>query len=264
VLQTHVSYVLLVPGLSAVGFAGVLLWAWRDGRAARARAPVATGSEAEAPSEAGRDESANGSAVAGPAPLDTASVWRWIVVAVAAALLCWTPPIAQQLTGNPGNITALIDAARCSLDAGDAAAALIAVEEAKIITTTFALAATTKLFELAGTRFTLEEYGLDRHWRNARTHSLHGGVRWKYHAVGNHLLNGVLPDPWSYGHRYRPAPDRNSSPSLSFHPAPIAPREKPFARPRQRGCGTFEITRRASCASSRGRSQCTFVPMARL
>jgi alkylation response protein AidB-like acyl-CoA dehydrogenase len=34
---------------------------------------------------------------------------------------------------------------------------------------------------------------LDRHWRNARTHTVHDPVRWKYHAVGNYWLNGVPP-----------------------------------------------------------------------
>ena len=39
----------------------------------------------------------------------------------------------------------------------------------------------------------LAEDNLDRHWRNVRTHSLHDPVRWKYHAVGNHSLNGINP-----------------------------------------------------------------------
>jgi len=34
---------------------------------------------------------------------------------------------------------------------------------------------------------------LDRHWRNARTHTLHDPVRWKYHAIGNYYLNHILP-----------------------------------------------------------------------
>ncbi|EYT32511.1 acyl-CoA dehydrogenase, central region domain protein [Acinetobacter baumannii 110912] len=28
---------------------------------------------------------------------------------------------------------------------------------------------------------------------NARTHTLHDPVRWKYHIVGNYYLNGVQP-----------------------------------------------------------------------
>lgn len=78
------------------------------------------------------------------------------------------------------------------------AAASIAVAEAKVLTTEIAIQATNKLFELAGTRATLEEYNLDRHWRNARTHTLHDPVRWKFHAIGNYYLNDVKPPrhPW--------------------------------------------------------------------
>jgi alkylation response protein AidB-like acyl-CoA dehydrogenase len=52
---------------------------------------------------------------------------------------------------------------------------------------------------LAGTQSTLEKYALDRLWRNARTHTLHDPVRWKYHAIGNFYLNEVLPPrhPWN-------------------------------------------------------------------
>ncbi len=73
------------------------------------------------------------------------------------------------------------------------ARASIAVAEAKILTTEIALTATNKLFELAGTKSTLSEYQLDRHWRNARTHTLHDPVRWKYQAVGNYYLNAATP-----------------------------------------------------------------------
>lgn len=67
------------------------------------------------------------------------------------------------------------------------------VAEAKALTTEIAILATNKLHELGGTRSTLGQYNLDRHWRNARTHTLHDPVRWKYFHVGNHLLNGVAP-----------------------------------------------------------------------
>ena len=95
---------------------------------------------------------------------------------------------------------ALLDRAGLALDAAVAepnaesvAAAQLAVAEAKVLTTEIALAASNKLFELAGTRATLAENNLDRHWRNARTHTLHDPVRWKYAIVGNHRLNGVNP-----------------------------------------------------------------------
>ncbi len=77
----------------------------------------------------------------------------------------------------------------------DAAAAGVAVEvaEAKVLTTEIAILATNKLHEFGGTRSTLGRYNLDRHWRNARTHTLHDPVRWKYFHVGNYALNGIAP-----------------------------------------------------------------------
>ncbi|MBB2926735.1 SfnB family sulfur acquisition oxidoreductase [Paraburkholderia silvatlantica] len=75
----------------------------------------------------------------------------------------------------------------------DVARASVAVGEAKVLTTEIALLAGEKLFELAGTQATLSVHNLDRHWRNARTHTLHDPVRWKYHLVGNYYLNGVKP-----------------------------------------------------------------------
>ena len=38
-----------------------------------------------------------------------------------------------------------------------------------------------------------ERYDLSRHWRNARTHASHDPVSWKYHHIGNYLLNDALP-----------------------------------------------------------------------
>ena len=84
------------------------------------------------------------------------------------------------------------------VDAALAGQASIAVAEAKVITTEVALQASEKLFELAGSRATLAEFNLDRHWRNARTHTLHDPVRWKYHAIGNYVLNHVNPPRHGY------------------------------------------------------------------
>ena len=69
----------------------------------------------------------------------------------------------------------------------------VEVAEAKVLTTEVAILAANKLHEFAGTRSTLGRYNLDRHWRNARTHTLHDPVRWKYFHVGNHALHGTAP-----------------------------------------------------------------------
>ncbi|WP_240032132.1 SfnB family sulfur acquisition oxidoreductase [Pseudomethylobacillus aquaticus] len=91
-----------------------------------------------------------------------------------------------------------LDAAALEPSEESVAAASIAVAEAKVLTTEVALLASNKLFELGGTRSTLEEFNLDRHWRNARTHTLHDPVRWKFHAIGNYYLNNTNPPrhPW--------------------------------------------------------------------
>ena len=86
-----------------------------------------------------------------------------------------------------------VDAAQAESTARSVAEASVAVAEARALTTTVSLDAGSRLFELAGTAATLDGLGLDRFWRNARTHTLHDPVRWKYHAVGNFYLNGKLP-----------------------------------------------------------------------
>ncbi|MGL6017495.1 MAG: SfnB family sulfur acquisition oxidoreductase [Gibbsiella quercinecans] len=86
-----------------------------------------------------------------------------------------------------------VDAAQQHSDAETVALASVEVAKARAWTTELSLAAANLLFELSGSRATLQEYQLDRHWRNARTHTLHDPVRWKFPAIGNYVLNGVLP-----------------------------------------------------------------------
>jgi SfnB family sulfur acquisition oxidoreductase len=86
-----------------------------------------------------------------------------------------------------------LDRAQADSSADNVAAASIAVAEARAISTEVSLAAGSTLFELAGSQATLAEHNLDRHWRNARVHTLHDPVRWKYHAIGNFYLNDVNP-----------------------------------------------------------------------
>jgi SfnB family sulfur acquisition oxidoreductase len=80
-----------------------------------------------------------------------------------------------------------------AITAENSARASIAVAEAKVLTTDIALRASEKLLEWGGSRATLLQHGLDRHWRNARTHTLHDPVRWKTHAIGDYYLNATRP-----------------------------------------------------------------------
>ena len=86
-----------------------------------------------------------------------------------------------------------VDAAAADPTVETVAAASIAVAESKAASTEAALFVSNKLIELAGSRATLREFGLDRHWRNARTHSVHDPVRWKYRAIGDYWLNEINP-----------------------------------------------------------------------
>lgn len=86
-----------------------------------------------------------------------------------------------------------VEEAQLRSDEDSVARASVAVAQARILTTKAGLLASSKLFELSGTASTFEEDGLDRYWRNVRTHTLHDPVRWKYQAVGNYVLSGRKP-----------------------------------------------------------------------
>ena len=88
---------------------------------------------------------------------------------------------------------AAIDAARADLTDESAGAASIAVAAAKAFADGTAIELTNALFEVSGARSSLDSANLHRHWRNARTHTLHDPVRWKVHHVGRYTLNGTLP-----------------------------------------------------------------------
>lgn len=87
----------------------------------------------------------------------------------------------------------VVDLAQLDPHEQSVAAASVSVATVRAWTTEVALEAGNLLFELSGTRSALREHNLDRHWRNARTHTLHDPVRWKYPVIGNYVLNGVLP-----------------------------------------------------------------------
>ena len=92
----------------------------------------------------------------------------------------------------------LDEVAAAPVTAASSARASVAVAEAKVLTTRIALDASEKLFELAGASATRAKHNLDRHWRNARVHTLHDPVRWKTHLIGNYLLNDVPPPRHSW------------------------------------------------------------------
>jgi SfnB family sulfur acquisition oxidoreductase len=78
-------------------------------------------------------------------------------------------------------------------DADEAARGSLAVAAAKAFASEVAVETATELFAMCGTSATAAKYDLDRHWRNARTHSVHDPVDWKYHHLGAYELAGVFP-----------------------------------------------------------------------
>ena len=124
-------------------------------------------------------------------------------------------PLVQQVIGKlsaaafgaRASVLAVADQLDEVLDAGAAdESALEAVElaaaQAQLGVTDTVLTATTELFEVGGASITSEDLRLDRHWRNARTISVHNPAIQKARAIGDHLLNGSpLPFAWSAGSR---------------------------------------------------------------
>ena len=87
----------------------------------------------------------------------------------------------------------LDDVTRHPSDAQAAARGSIAVAQAKAFGSEVAVEVASDLFALSGASAADERYDLSRHWRNARTHASHDPADWKYHHVGNYLLNNVPP-----------------------------------------------------------------------
>lgn len=76
----------------------------------------------------------------------------------------------------------------------DAAAhAAVLVGEAKAYAEDVSVEIASELFALLGTSASDEALNLDRHWRNARIHSVHDANQWRYHAAGNWFVNGIAP-----------------------------------------------------------------------
>ncbi|RUT66537.1 SfnB family sulfur acquisition oxidoreductase [Morganella morganii] len=81
---------------------------------------------------------------------------------------------------------------------GELAQLSVRVGIAKVLASEIAILASNKLFEFAGAGSTRESLNLHRHWRNARTHTLHDPVRWKVNAIGQFYLNDVYPKRHNY------------------------------------------------------------------
>ncbi|MFD8332865.1 SfnB family sulfur acquisition oxidoreductase [Streptomyces solisilvae] len=104
--------------------------------------------------------------------------------------------LALQVRGAEALLSAAarsVDTARGQLDDDTAAEASIAVAAAKVAAANAAVETGSSLFEVSGTRSALDSLGLHRHWRDARTHTLHDPARWKVQHIGRYVLNGTKP-----------------------------------------------------------------------
>ncbi|OAA27505.1 sulfur acquisition oxidoreductase, SfnB family [Frankia sp. EI5c] len=86
-----------------------------------------------------------------------------------------------------------IDTADAELTAPTAGAASLAVAAARASAAAAAVDAGSRLFEVAGTRSAAASLRLDRHWRNARTHTLHDPAAWKVQHLGRWAVDGTPP-----------------------------------------------------------------------
>jgi SfnB family sulfur acquisition oxidoreductase len=111
--------------------------------------------------------------------------------------------LAGELDTDVRAAEALLARAAQALDEADATAGdveaitegRLAVAAAKAFAGTVALRAATEIFDFSGASAADREHGLDRHWRNARTHTLHDPARAKYVHLGRYVIDGIAPPP---------------------------------------------------------------------
>ncbi|MEQ1954857.1 SfnB family sulfur acquisition oxidoreductase [Mesorhizobium sp. CN2-181] len=97
-----------------------------------------------------------------------------------------------------GRAAAAVDAMRAAPSKQSIIDARLAIADARVVAGEVAVDVSTEFFGITGARATLPQFGLDRHWRNARTHTLHDPLRWKYFHIGNYYLNDVVPEAGTY------------------------------------------------------------------
>ena len=86
-----------------------------------------------------------------------------------------------------------VDVADDDLTAANAASASLAVAAVRAHSAEVAVDVASRLFEVCGTRSALDSLNLHRHWRNARTHTLHDPAAWKVQHLGRWVVDGTPP-----------------------------------------------------------------------
>jgi alkylation response protein AidB-like acyl-CoA dehydrogenase len=111
----------------------------------------------------------------------------WVALAGARAL---ADAAARQLDEAWGRGDALTAAERADTALG--------IGTAKVAATRAGLAVASGIFEITGARATAARAGLDRFWRNLRTHTLHDPVDYRLRELGRWVLTGAPPRPSFY------------------------------------------------------------------
>jgi alkylation response protein AidB-like acyl-CoA dehydrogenase len=81
-----------------------------------------------------------------------------------------------------------------ALTAEERGAAAISIAAANVFSGNVALDVTSRIFEVTGARSATASRGLDRFWRNVRTHTLHNPAEYKSRNVGLWHLTGAFPE----------------------------------------------------------------------
>jgi SfnB family sulfur acquisition oxidoreductase len=101
-------------------------------------------------------------------------------VRAAEALLARAADALDVADADPGDVDAVTEGR-------------LAVAAAKAFAGETALHVASAMFDFSGASAADERHGLDRHWRNARTHTLHDPARSKHLHLGRHVIDGVAP-----------------------------------------------------------------------
>jgi alkylation response protein AidB-like acyl-CoA dehydrogenase len=87
---------------------------------------------------------------------------------------------------------------RSSLTARERGELAETVASVKVVTTDTGLRVTAGVFEVTGAKATASKAGLDRYWRDIRTHTLHDPVAYKNRELGRFQLLDEVPEPTWY------------------------------------------------------------------
>jgi len=105
---------------------------------------------------------------------------------------------AQALADKAGDALEVLHIDPEGLDPRTRGEAAVLVAAAKQRAIDVGLEIGTRVFEVTGARATASSVGLDRFWRNIRTHSLHDPVAYKRREVGVFALRDEVPEPTWY------------------------------------------------------------------